>query len=247
MMMLAIGYLAAIALAETVTVFVQPLWGVVLHIVTLVVLVAHSALAARSPHQKLLISLALVPLVRIISLSMPLANIPQVWRFPIIYAPLLAAGIVVMRILEYRPTQVGISFSRLPVQVGLGLTGVLFGVAEYYILRPDALITELTWQQVWLPAIIFLLCTGFVEEFIFRGVLQTSALGSLGRWAIPYVSLVFAILHLGFLSWIDVAFVFLIAMFFGWIVKRTGSIVGVALSHGLTNVLLYLIVPLVLT
>jgi membrane protease YdiL (CAAX protease family) len=245
--MLAIGYLAAIALAETVTVFVQPLWGVVLHIVTLVALVAHSALAARSPHQKLLISLALVPLVRIISLSMPLANIPEIWWYPIIYAPLLVAGIVVMRILEYRPAQVGISLSQLPVQIGVGLTGVLFGVAEYYILRPDALITELTWQQVWLPAIIFLLSTGFVEEFIFRGVLQTSAQASLGRWTIPYVSLTFAILHLGFLSWIDVVFVFLVAMFFSWIVKRTGSIVGVALSHGLTNIMLYLIVPLVLT
>jgi membrane protease YdiL (CAAX protease family) len=246
-MMLAISYLAAIALAETVTVFVQPLWGVVLHIVTLVVLVAHSALAARSPHQKLLISLALVPLTRIISLSMPLAGIPEVWWFPIIYAPLLVAGIVVMRVLDYRPTQVGINLSRLPVQVGVGLTGLLFGVTEYYILRPDALITELTWQQVWLPAIIFLLSTGFVEEFIFRGVLQTSAQGSLGRWAIPYVSLTFAILHLGFLSWIDIIFVFLVAMFFSWIVKRTGSIAGVALSHGLTNILLYLIVPLVLT
>jgi hypothetical protein len=92
-----IGYLVAIALAETATVFVQPLWGVVLHIVTLVVLVGHSALATRSPHQKLLISLALVPLIRIISLSLPLADIPRTWWFPIIYAPLLAAGIVVMR------------------------------------------------------------------------------------------------------------------------------------------------------
>jgi hypothetical protein len=73
----------------------------VLHIVTLVVLVGHSALAARSPHQKQLISLALVPLTRIISLSMPLADIPRTWWFPIIYAPLLAAGIAVMR--GYQP------------------------------------------------------------------------------------------------------------------------------------------------
>ncbi len=177
---------------------------------------------------------------------MPLADIPQMWWYLIIYTPLLAAAIVVMRILNYRPEQVGLTFKRFPVQLVVGLTGILLGVAEYFILAPEAMVAEFTWQLIWLPALLFLLCTGFVEEFIFRGVLQRSAVEAFGGWWVIYVSLLFAILHIGFLSWIDVAFVFVVALFFGWVVNKTGSLLGVTLSHGITNILLYVIFPFVI-
>lgn len=48
---------------------------------------------------------------------------------------------------------------------------------------------------------------------------------------------------MGFLSWIDVVFVFVVALFFGWVVKKTGSLFGVTLAHGITNIVLYLIIP----
>jgi hypothetical protein len=114
-------------------------------------------------------------------------------------------------------------------------------VAEYLILKPEPMVIELTWQEIWLPALILLMCTGFVEEFIFRGVLQRTAMGVFGWWGIVYVSLLFATLHMGFLSGIEVAFVFVVALFFGWVVKKTGSLLGVTLSHGITNIMLYLV------
>ena len=45
-------------------------------------------------------------------------------------------------------------------------------------------------------------------------------------------------------SLIDIAFVFVVAMFFAWVVKRTGSLLGVTLAHGVTNIMLYLVLPL---
>jgi len=240
----AIIYLLAITAAEAVTVFVQPVWGIACHAIVLVAVVMHSALASDSRYRHLVLSLALVPLVRIISLGMPLVNIPQIWRYPIIYVPLLAAAVVVMRILGHRAREIGLNFSSFPVQLAVGLSGLLFGVTEYFILAPEPLVVELTWQEVWLPALILLMCTGFVEEFIFRGVLQRTAVEVFGGWwGIIYVSLLFAVLHVGFLSWIDVVFVFAVALFFGWVVKKTGSLFGVTLAHGITNILLYLVVP----
>lgn len=50
---------------------------------------------------------------------------------------------------------------------------------------------------------------------------------------------------MGFLSWPDIVFVFVVALFFGWVVQRTGSILGVALAHGITNIVLYLIAPFI--
>jgi len=240
----AIIYLLAITAAEAVTALVQPLWGIVCHAIVLMAVVVHSALASDYRYRHLVLSLAPVPLVRIISLGMPLVNIPQIWWYPIIYAPLLVAAIVVVRTLGLRAREVGFSFSSFPVQLAVGLSGLLFGVVEYLILAPEPMIIELTWQEVWLPALIFLMCTGFVEEFIFRGVLQRTAVEVFGGWwGIIYVSLLFAVLHIGFLSWIDVIFVFAVALFFGWVVKKTGSLFGVTLAHGITNILLYLVVP----
>ena len=239
----AIIYLLAITVAETVTVFVQPVWGIICHAIVLVAVVVHSASASDHHYQNLILSLALVPLVRIISLSMPLVDIPQIWWYPLIYTPLLAAAILVVRILGLRAKEIGFSFGSFPVQLAVVLSGLLFGVIEYLILTPEPLIIELTWQAVWLPALIFLVGTGFVEEFIFRGVLQRTAMEVFGGWGIIYVSLLFAVMHIGFLSLIDVTFVFAVALFFGWVVKKTGSLFGVTLAHGITNIILYLIAP----
>jgi len=147
----AIIYLLAITTAEVVTVTVQPVWGIVGHIIVLVVVIVHAALASEHRFRQLILSLALVPLVRIISLSMPLANIPQIWWYPIIYAPLMAAAVVVIRILGYSRGDVGLNFKLFPIQLVVALSGFVFGVAEYFILAPQPLIAKLTWWELWLP------------------------------------------------------------------------------------------------
>ena len=60
----------------------------------------------------------------------------------------------------------------------------------------------------------------FVEEFIFRGVLQHAAVEAFRWWVIVYV-----------------------ALFFGGVVKQTGSLFGVTLPHGITNIMLFLVLP----
>ena len=241
----ALVYLLAIIIAEVLNITIGPVWGITCHIIVLIALIPHSALVRRQTHQQLLLSLALVPLVRIISLSMPLVNIPPIWWYPLIYTPLLVAAVMVVRVLNLRAKDIGlsVSFRLLPLQLAVILSGFAIGVAEYFILKPEAAVIELTWQEVWLPALIFIVCTGFVEEFIFRGVLQRTAVGAFGWWGIVYISLLFAIIHLIHYSVIDIVFVFGIALFFGWVVKKTGSLVAVTLSHGIANVVLYLVVP----
>ena len=38
-------------------------------------------------------------------------------------------------------------------------------------------------------------------------------------------------------------FVMVVALFFGTVVKKTGSLLGVSLAHGITNSVLYLVAP----
>ncbi len=122
---------------------------------------------------------------------------------------------------------------------------MVLGFAECHILRPKPLIEELTLSKFIVPALVLMFATGFLEEFIFRGILHRTASAALGPLAIIYVSVIFAILHIGYWSGTDIVFVFLIALLYGWVVRKTGSIIGVSVSHGVTNITLFLLVPLI--
>jgi len=239
----AILYLAAITAAELITALVNPLGGIIFHIVLLLGLVSHASFTARHPQHKLYLALALAPLIRLLSLSMPLTAFPQIYWYAIIAVPLLIATFAVMRRLNFGLRQVGFTLNKMPIQFLVALTGIPFGITELYILRPDPLINSLVWEEALIPGFILLVGTGFAEEVTFRGVMQRSAGEAIGRWGWVYIAAVFASLHTGYLSVADVGLVFAVGLFFGWVVKKTGSLLGVTLSHGITNVILYLIAP----
>jgi len=241
--------LVALSAAEVLTVFFQLMVGITLHGVLLVLFIVQAALAHESAQRNLYMSLVLAPLIRILSLSMPLAPIPQIYWYLIIYGPLLAATVIVMLNTGLRPRDVGLVGRGWPLQIALGIgIGLVLGVLEYVILRPVPLATSFTLQGVLMPAIILMITTGFVEELIFRGVMQTLAERVMGfGWGVLYVSLTFAVLHVGHYSALDVAFVFLVALLFTAILKRTGSLLGVTLAHGIANSMLYCVMPFLLT
>lgn len=239
-------YFAAITAAEIVSTFYIPQWGLLSHAIILTIIIIHSALTQDSVHQRLLLPLALVPLLRIvslISLLLPLGEIPPMLLYYLSYALVFAAAMAIANIFGYTATQVGVSFKRPLTQLLVGLTGIVFGLLQYFILVPRPIISELTWQEAWLPALVLLVSAGFMQEFVFRGLLQSSITTAYGWLGIVYISLVFAVTHIGFIPLIDIVFVFGVAVFFGWTVRKTGSILGVALSYGICNILLYLIIP----
>jgi len=93
--------------------------------------------------------------------------------------------------------------------------------------------------------VLALIFTGFLEEFIFRGMMQQATIQTMGRLGLIYTSAVFAVLHIGYQSILDVIFVFVVGWFFALIVQKTHSIWGVTLAHGLTNISLFLIFPFI--
>lgn len=243
---LSLSYLAAIGAAEAVTALYDLQLGVIFHALLMGLLLLHSALVGPSPLQRLLLTLALAPLVRIVSLGLPLAPFPQVYWYLLTGAPLVAAAVVAMWVLGTPWRAVGLSLRGWAWQPPLALAGVGFGAAEFYILRPAPLIAEMEWRQALLPALILFLATGFAEELLFRGVVQRAALDALGIGGLVYGALLFAILHLGYLSALDVAFVFGVGLLFAVAVYKTGSLAGATLSHGLTNIFLFLVFPFLL-
>ncbi len=245
-MKIALVYLVGVTVAEIITVSIASIWGIAFHISLLVAVIIYAAINTDTVRQHLFLSLALVPLTRIISLSMPLANIPQIWWYPIIYLPLLLATFQVMRLMGLNIDQVGLNFRSIKVQIPVALSGLVIGVLEYYILMEEARVTGQILGETWLLSTFFLIsCTGFVEEFIFRGVIHNAAVRMYGWWGVVYVSYLFSIVHWIHHSVLDIFFVFVVALFFGCVVKKTGSLSGVILAHGLANTVLFLVMPLI--
>ena len=245
MAMVAVAVLVAVTVAELLTTWSDPRLGMALHGMILAALFIVSMQAGWREAWVFVLTLAFAPLIRILSLSLPLTEFPILYWYLITSVPLFAAAWVAIRSLGFTWRGLGLTLRGWPLQTVIGLSGLLFGAAEYYILRPEPLAPELSWAATWLPALILFVCTGLLEELIFRGLLQQSAGNVLGRWAVPYVAMLFAVLHVGYKSLLDVAFVFVVGLFFGWVVERTRSLLGVTLAHGLTNATLFLVMPFV--
>src|SRR4030042_4948542 len=114
-------YLVAFTAAELLTALLQPLAGLLCHGLIFITLLITGVRINEARSQNLTIALSLVPLIRIMSLSMPLATVPQIYWFPLIYIPLLVASAVVMWMIGLTPRKMGYIAHRLPIQIGFAI------------------------------------------------------------------------------------------------------------------------------
>lgn len=239
----AVGYLVTLSATELVTALGAPRVGLAFHAMLLIVLFLHTALAHRQTVHNLLLCLSLVPLMRLLSLSLPLDGFRLSYWYLIVTVPLLAAAAAVMQVLDLSWRDVGLHRGNELVQLGIGLAGLPLGYVEYHAVRSEPMSEALTLGEVWWPSLILMICTGFGEELVFRGVIQRAAGEVLGRWAVVYVATLSAVTCVGHGSSTNALFVLGVAAIFGWIRRRTGSILGISVAHGLTNAVLFLVMP----
>ena len=238
------GYIISFFVAEISTTYVNVPTGLGIHAFILFVLFLHSSLAPNKKFRNLLNSMMILPLIRIISLSMPIMKIPQLYWFIIIAIPLLAASYTLTKIQNLGRKDVGLNLNRPITQFLIALTGIPLGYIEFQILHPKALIPTLTLPYLILGFIVMLIGTGFAEEILFRGIIQKNSEELLGAFiGLIYTALLFAIFHIGWKSIRDLILVLSVAIFYGYIYQRTRSIIGVTFSHGLSNFILFIVIP----
>lgn len=235
------GVLLLITLSEMLTA-VQPQAGIIFCAVLLALLLTCSGIADRVEVRNLALALSLAPMIRLLSLSLPLPRIPQMAWYPVVSILLLISFWLIARVTGMTRKSLGLRVGNLPLQVALVLIGPGLGALEYLILQPGPQQTD-SWLRVTLMSMSLLIFTGLVEELIFRGLLQNLAALVLGRWGLVYVSVLFGVLHIGYLSWIDVIFATVVGLAFAQLVRWSGSLLGVTLAHGLTNITLFIALP----
>jgi hypothetical protein len=123
------------------------------------------------------------------------------------------------------------------------LTGYLLGLIEYFVLRPTPITTQNLVQTLIYLVVVMMVFVGITEELLFRGLLQRSLEDMLPPWqAINIASLIFALMHLGWLNPIEIVFAYAAGVVFGLLYYKTNSLIAPIIAHGSGNIVLYTIV-----
>jgi membrane protease YdiL (CAAX protease family) len=215
------------------------------HALLVLILLTHYGLAEQASYRRILPVLALVPLLRILSLTMPIKQMPQIYWYAMIGVPLLLAVALTMRVLNLSWTHLGLQLRPVWSQIFITLSGLPLSIIAFLLLQSKPVISNLNWSDIIIGSVILIIFSGFTEEIIFRGLLQQMANEIFGRAGILCSSALFAIMYMGSLSLSYILFIALVGLFFGWCVNRTGLIWGVTLGHSFLSIGALLIWPIV--
>jgi len=122
--------------------------------------------------------------LRILSLVMPLQEIPPIYWYAFIGAPLLVAALLTARHLGLSFASLGFSSPRWPLQIAIATSGLPLGLIAFFLVRPEPLTPSFQWRGLAIGSVILVIFVGFTEEFLFRALLLQVAPR---RWGRPRV------------------------------------------------------------
>lgn len=221
-------YGSLIVLAEAVLVLFNATVGVVLQAAILIVVVSHSAFA-RVPRDPALPVLALVPLIRLLSIAMPIPAVPPITIHALVGAPALLGAILSARAIGVTRAELGLerprsfSESALMALIGLPLGLVARSVGLAPVVTGDV--------HPLLAIAVIVIFVVLLEELVFRGLLQRVATTRSGLPGIIAVNVLYAGMYVGSGAPMAVLFMGVTGTLFGSIVRRSGSLWAVLAAH----------------
>jgi uncharacterized protein len=238
-------YLMVLGIAEYVSDVKQPVVGLWLHAALAAAIITRGALMPDRRLGNFYLAFSILPVVRLVSFAISPHFVPGVWFYVFSESPMLLAAIMAARVIDLPLSALGFCRPRsLRVSAVIIMAGPFIGWLESQILHPPPLATSLQLSQIWLPSLLLIVATGFVEEAVFRGILQHTAIRALGVFpGILFCASGWALLHIGWLSLYDVFFVFAVGMVWGYVRHWNRDTIDLGIAHGLANVVLFVVVP----
>ncbi|ODS37034.1 hypothetical protein BEH94_08270 [Candidatus Altiarchaeales archaeon WOR_SM1_SCG] len=243
------SYLMLLVIAEIIIAYYaelgldSPYLGIAIHVILILILLSYSFFPGRECSVYMPI-LLIPPLMRILSTS--LIGFQFIHTIIIINSLLILTAYLFIKNNKIPLKDIGISTGNVKLQLFIGATGILLGYTEYIILG-EQIIGEVIFPTFIAYSFALFLFTGFSEELVFRGIILTNLKSVIGRnYALVFVSLVFTVMHIIWKNPLDILFVFFVALFYGYVFLKTKSLLGISMSHGLANIMLFLVIPLYL-
>ncbi|MDQ3865330.1 MAG: CPBP family intramembrane metalloprotease [Actinomycetota bacterium] len=255
---LASVYLAGIVVAEISVAFFDLTAGVLLHALLVLMLLNHYLFARvslradpgsegrRGEPADVLLVLPLVSLLRIVSVTVVLEEVPEIYQYAVAGTPVLLSAVAASRSVRGASIARRLRSWSWRTQLPIAVSGVPLGYLGFVLARPESAFAHVTPANALLGAAILVVFTGFAEEIVFRGLLQDALTAVFGAGGLLASSALFAAAYLGAGPAGYVVFAACLGLAFAWLVRRTGSLLGVSIAHGLLNVGLILVWPSVI-
>jgi len=190
---------------------------------------------------------SLIPVIRILSFSLPLAGLKTIYWYPIMAVPLFLTCLYTLRTLEMTWDDVGVNLRGFPHQLLFGLLGIFLAISLYQVDPPPPAELPTSLVLLGFHMLVWLICVAALEELIFRGIIM-QGLGILwGSASINnvYVALLYTLLHINQGSVVFLALIFGFSVLFNvYSNSYPRSIFGTTLAHGLLNIVYFVILPL---
>jgi membrane protease YdiL (CAAX protease family) len=262
---LAVAWVVAVALAGYLTVRVDVRWGLVTNVLLLAIATIGAMAAtyrgyadgASVPHRNLsrqanwCVAIALVPLVRVVSLAMPLDAVTPPNRYGLIAGPVVVAAALAVRANGYRRCDVGLtvprSWWRMLLTGVVAVGGVGLGYIEYRTGSTEPLVSWPIPPIQIVVTVMLLFLAGFAEEIVFRGLIQRATSDLMGQLVgALFGAALFASVGVGRDTWPEVGLAFAVSLVFAGAVVATRSLVGVVLARWTASVCLLILFPHIL-
>lgn len=217
----------------------------VVYTLLLLALSFSAAVAKQQEVRKINQAFLLLPIFRLVNLSIPIFLKVNIYSFVFIYASLAMSAIIAIThqnvVFETKRDTFRKIWIYLPFSV---LVALVFAEAEYMLIGARPLIPNISHVNLLELIVIMIFVVGLVEELIFRAILQTRLEEFLGPAAgILLVSLLFGVMHSGYGTPYEMGLTFLLGCFLGYCFYKTRCLPLVIMINGLTNVFLFGIIP----
>mgnify|MGYP003394473597 CR=1 FL=1 len=219
------------------------LWMDMVNILLITFIIIFSNLKIKE--KNVLQSSTLLIILRTINVSIPRFFAPLL-QYVLIYGIMFIPIYLIVKNQQISYKELGINFSRLYIYIPLAIIiGVITAIVEYKILSPMASMQKIITPNLIFLGIVMFMFIGIVEEMTFRSIFQTRIEKILGtRKSILLSGGIFGIMHSSYGILYEVLFVAMVGIIMGYIFHKTQSLPFIVSIHGVTNVILFGILPL---
>jgi membrane protease YdiL (CAAX protease family) len=231
-----------ILLAELLIFLGKPNAAMPIHALNLILLILSSIYI----NNRIYPALMLMPLFRLLNVAMPVFFNLTLYSYSMVYAPMFIPIYFILKDGFVGRSEAGLTFKGfwfyLPLAISVGFA---LGWGEYNVIHPQVLTTGANIKDVLVLIVTMIFFVGIVEEFIFRSSLQTVLEERLGSIAgLMLTSVIFGFMHSGYQMPLELLYVSFAGAIFGLLFWLTKSLPVISVAHGVTNISLFLVVPL---
>lgn len=245
-------YLFLIVLIELQTVWLEPVAGAFYFGILLIVMLHHYLLAEEDPKRGQVLLLASIPLLRLLSMAMPVGLVPPLYRYSMVGIPVLAAVFLMVKQSGVPLKELGLRMPEIKKgenfweNILIAVSGIPLGIFGYYFADPIPLISSGTTREIIFATLMVFIFIGALEEIVFRGLLLQTLNKVFGKTGIIFTSLVYLAFFTSSQSIGMIGLMGFVSLLFSWHVLESKSILAVTISHSLMFVSMLIFCPLFL-